>query len=262
MIVLPAHHLPKLFLFATVLAGANWLIELKKQHPPTPVMTLHATEATRQGAVYVPDEVQGQPFPPPQLTVSPQPRWSHINRASPSPRASAHMAPAMAAKSIAPPPIGGAAQPTTAAPVRKRRKLRRVFGVLGKAVLANFVPGGAALGNTVQTLVAEAQRSNANQPLPSAAASVGTVPAPNAQSSVPRNASKGAPGLATKCGTTPAVGASAPPTIAVPERKPRKLRRIFGALGKTVANLVPGGELRSDTPCGPAAVTEAQRSLR
>src|SRR5439155_7045188 len=257
MTVLPVRHLSKFFMLAAVLAGANRLIELRKQNPPTRVITVPAAEAAAQGTVYVP-QLLVNPISLPQVAVRPQARWSSPDQTLPSASVSAHTPPTPStqsspltepaaesappmAKSIGMP--GGAMAPPTTTPLRKSRKLRRIFGVLGKAVLANVIPGGAAVGNTVQAVVTETQHSNVNQTLPLGSASAHTVPLPSTQS-LPdtEQAAKRAPAMATKSIATPTTGGAALQKTAAPARKPGKLRRIFGAVGKAVlANVTPGG---------------------
>ena len=163
MTVLPVRHLSKFFMLAAVLAGANRLIELRKQNPPTRVITVPAAEAAAQGTVYVP-QLLVNPISLPQVAVRPQARWSSPDQTLPSASVSAHTPPSPSTQSLpltehaaesAPPMAksigmpGGAMAPPTTTPLRKSRKLRRIFGVLGKAVLANVIPGGAAVGQRV-----------------------------------------------------------------------------------------------------------------
>ena len=100
-------------------------------------------------------------------------------------------------------------------PVRKHNKLRGFLGRLGQAVLANVVPGGAAVSNTVRAMTPPVSSSYPGM-------SALPIPSPNIQS------------LPSSSVITPAAGATTLPVITPAVCKRGKLRRIFGVLGKAV----------------------------
>ena len=124
---------------------------------------------------------------------------------------------AMSSARSLPSPSGTATpSPTTAAaPVRKHNKLRVFLGRLGQAVLANVVPGGAAVSNTVRAMTPPVSSSYPGM-------SALPIPSPNIQS------------LPSSSVITPAAGATTLPVITPAVCKRGKLRRIFGVLGKAV----------------------------
>ena len=139
----------------------------------------------------------GQPAttPPAAQELKMQPRASKATRGLPS--------------------LAAASPRTAATPVRKPNKLRGFLGRLGQAVLANVVPGGAAVSNTVRAMTPPVSSSYPGM-------SALPIPSPNIQS------------LPSSSVITPAAGATTLPVITPAVCKRGKLRRIFGVLGKAV----------------------------
>ena len=127
-----------------------------------------------------------------------------------------------------PSPSGTATASLTAAatPARKPNKLRGVLVRLGQAVLANVVPGGAAVSNTVRAMT---------PPVSSAYPGISAVPIPSSNNQP----------LPSSSVITPAAGATTLPVMAPAVCKRGNLRRILGVLGKAV---------RSDGALGQATV--------